>query len=186
MEQPRTKESLNESFWDELERLSRALGQIGPDEVCCANLSVRQCGILRKLVESEGARIGDLAEAAGITPSAMTRMLETLEARGLVQRIRGAQQDGRAAMVAITPAGREVRIQIDNLMLERTRVIVSAIPEDRRTDVLAALATLTKALEQAGACCTFNSPASPQRGAGHRTAKLGHPQRQTGDGKGPS
>jgi DNA-binding MarR family transcriptional regulator len=153
------KPPIHDTFWRELERLSRALGQVGPDEVCCAELTVRQCGILRRLVESEGARLGDLAESVGITPSAMTRVLEKLEQRGLVQRVRGAQQDGRAAMVAITPAGRQVRTDIDRLMLERTRAIVSAIPAPVRGEVLAALQTLNRALERAGACCTFNAPA---------------------------
>jgi DNA-binding MarR family transcriptional regulator len=71
-----------QQWWDELERLSNILGQIGPDEVCCDGLSQRQTAILRILVASEGARLTDLAALSGITPSAMTRVLEKLEARG--------------------------------------------------------------------------------------------------------
>ena len=44
-------------WWDELERMARILGQIGPDEVCCDGLSQRQTAILRVLVASEGARL---------------------------------------------------------------------------------------------------------------------------------
>src|SRR2546426_837658 len=72
-----------QQWWDELERLARILGQVGPDEVCCDGLSQRQCSILRTLVAQEGARISDLAASSGITPSAMTRVLEKLEARKL-------------------------------------------------------------------------------------------------------
>ena len=86
---------------EELERLSNILGQIGPDELCCDGLSQRQTAILRVLVASEGARLTDLAALSGITPSAMTRVLEKLEARGLVERVRGAHDDGRAAMVRV-------------------------------------------------------------------------------------
>src|ERR1700742_467193 len=100
------KSDSTKRWWDELERLARILGQVGPDEVCCEGLSQRQCAILRTLVAQEGARISDLAAASGITPSAMTRVLEKLEARGLVERVRGEQTDGRAAMVRITDAGR--------------------------------------------------------------------------------
>ncbi|HVO78560.1 MAG TPA: MarR family winged helix-turn-helix transcriptional regulator [Candidatus Bathyarchaeia archaeon] len=144
-------------WWDELERLASILGQIGPDEVCCDGLSQRQTAILRVLVAREGARIMDLAALACITPSAMTRVLEKLEARGLVERVRGAHQDGRAAMVRITPAGRRTRKLLDELMRSRTKTIMDAIPQKQRTDVLNALEVLNNAIEQAG-CCALNEP----------------------------
>jgi DNA-binding MarR family transcriptional regulator len=144
-------------WWDELERLARILGQIGPDEVCCEGLSQRQCAILRTLVAQEGARLSDLATSSGITPSAMTRVLEKLEARGLVERVRGAQADGRAAMVRITPAGRRTRKQLDALMRERTSRIMQSLPAKRRSQVLEALHFLNDAIESAG-CCALNAP----------------------------
>src|SRR3954470_15433881 len=133
------------TWWDELERLGRILGQIGPDEVCCEGLSQRQCAVLRTLVSQEGARISDLAASSGITPSAMTRVLEKLEQRGLVERVRGAHQDGRAAMVRITAAGRRTRKQLDALMRERTEQIVDSIPKEQREQILSALQTLNTA-----------------------------------------
>jgi DNA-binding MarR family transcriptional regulator len=144
-------------WWDELERLARILGQVGPDEVCCEGLSQRQCAILRTLVAQEGARISDLAASSGITPSAMTRVLEKLEARGLVERMRGTQSDGRAASVRITPEGRRTRKQLDDLMRQRTSTIISAIPEKQRPQVLKSLKTINDAIEAAG-CCALNTP----------------------------
>ena len=144
-------------WWDELERLGRILGQIGPDEVCCEGLSQRQCAILRTLVAQEGARLSDLAAHSGITPSAMTRVLEKLEARGLVERVRNAHEDGRAAMVRITAAGRRTRKQLDELMRRRTHDILGAIPEKERSTVLQALRTLNNAMAANG-CCALNAP----------------------------
>lgn len=144
-------------WWDELERLARILGQVGPDEVCCEGLSQRQCAILRTLVAQEGARISDLAASSGITPSAMTRVLEKLEKRGLVERVRGAQTDGRAASVRITAEGRRTREQLDELMRERTSTILSSIPERQRPEILKALQILNSAIESAG-CCALNAP----------------------------
>jgi MarR family transcriptional regulator, organic hydroperoxide resistance regulator len=138
----------------ELERLTRVLNQVGPDEVCCEGLTPRQCGILRTLVDKQGARISDLAADAGLTPSAMTRVLEKLEARNLVQRVRGAGDDGRAAAVAITARGREVRKSIDDLMRERTKSIVAQIPAGLRPQLLAGIRMLNQALERGG-CCEF-------------------------------
>jgi DNA-binding MarR family transcriptional regulator len=137
---------------EELERLSRLLGRVGPDEVCCEGLSTRQCALLRTLAAGEGARISDLASAAGISPSAMSRVLEKLEARQLVKRVRGTARDGRAASVAITQHGRQVRGKIDQLMLERTRTILSAFPPGLQPQLLAAVRLLNQALEPGGCC----------------------------------
>ncbi len=146
-----------QAWWDELERLARVLGQIGPDEVCCDGLSQRQTAILRILVSSEGARLMDLAALCGITPSAMTRVLEKLESRGLVERVRGAQADGRAASVRITAAGRRTRKLLDQLMRQRTQMILESIPQAQRHAVLKALQTLNSAIEATG-CCSLNAP----------------------------
>jgi len=138
----------------ELERLSRLLGRVGPDEVCCEGLTTRQCGILRTLSAGEGSRLSDLATTAGISPSALTRVLEKLEALQLVKRVRGAAKDGRAASVAITQHGRQVRGKIDQLMLERTRTILSAIPPGLQPQLMVAVRLLNQALEPGG-CCQF-------------------------------
>ena len=146
-----------QGWWDELERLGRILGQVGPDEVCCDGLSQRQCAILRVLVAREGTRISDLALLSGISPSAMTRVLEKLEARKLVERVRGSQEDGRAASVRITPEGRRTRKLLDELMMQRTHQIVGSIPEKQRPQILKALSVLNNAIESAG-CCSLNAP----------------------------
>ena len=154
-----SKSGVVELWWNELERLGRILGQVGPDEVCCDGLSQRQTAILRILVSSEGSRISDLAALSGITPSAMTRVLEKLEQRGLVERVRGAQADGRAAMVRITAEGRKTRKLIDELMRQRSEQIVGTIPERERNSVLKALQLLNGAIESSG-CCPLNTPVS--------------------------
>ncbi len=143
-----------EGWYVELERLVKLLGRVGPDEVCCEGLTTRQCAILRILANREGARLSDLAQAAEITPSAMTRVLERLEKLGLVRRVRGSQEDGRAAAVEITAEGRKVRQRIDRLMRDRTNAIVNAIPEPTRNRLLEALRTLNGCIEQGG-CCGF-------------------------------
>jgi DNA-binding MarR family transcriptional regulator len=143
-----------DSWWQELERLARVLGRIGPDEICCDGLTSRQASILRTLAAREGSRLTDLAEAACLSPSAMTRVVEKLEAQGMVQRVRGAQDDGRAGMVRITERGRQVRASIDRLMQERTAAILAAIPAEDRQAVLHCLQRLNQALEATACCCS--------------------------------
>ncbi|MGA2992140.1 MAG: MarR family transcriptional regulator [Candidatus Korobacteraceae bacterium] len=156
MKRPSDSQAVQQ-WWDELERLARILGRVGPDEVCCEGLSQRQTAILRTLVAQEGARLTDLAASSGITPSAMTRVLERLETRGLVERIRGAQADGRAAMVRITAEGRRTRKQIDALMRRRTSHIIHSVLEKQRHQVLKSLKALNDAISSTG-CCPLNTP----------------------------
>lgn len=145
----------------ELDRAERVFGRIGPDDICCEGLTPRQTSVLKILVQRQGARLSDLAAAAEISPSAMTRNLEKLEKRGLVQRVRGAQDDGRAAMVEITPEGRRVRSRIDEMIVDRAKAVMLAIPERDRARVLEALRLFNTALEGSGCCGPNYSCATP-------------------------
>ena len=148
---------LARGLWKELERLTRVLGRVGPDEVCCDGLTQRQTAVLRTLVEREGARLRDLALASGITASAMTRNIERLEGRGLVERVRGSQSDKREAIVRITAKGRCLRQQLDRLMLERAESLWQAMPANKRQSAVQALRVLNDAFANAG-CCPLNQP----------------------------
>jgi len=141
-----------DAWWSQLERLERVLMCVGPDEVCCEGMTPRQTSILRTLIAQEGARLTDLAAASRITPSAMTRVIEKLEMQGMVERVRGQQDDGRAAMVRITATGRKARRRIDQLMRERARAVAESFPVNRRADVLRVLHEFSQALESSGCC----------------------------------
>src|SRR5947209_3993702 len=49
-------------------------------------LTLSQYGLLQPLAGSDGARVRELAEQAGIAPSTATRILDALERRGIVDR----------------------------------------------------------------------------------------------------
>ena len=139
-------------WWSELEKLGWFLARIGPDDICCGDLTPRQCAILRVLYVGEGTRLSDLAAATGITPSAMTRALERLEKQGLLRRVHGEMRDGRATTVELTPAGDHACIQFDDYMRQRTITVLSAIPDRERNEILQSLRKLNKAFEKAGCC----------------------------------
>lgn len=139
-------------WWEEFEKLAWFLGRIGPDDVCCGGLTPRQCAILRVLTTGKGERLSDLAEATGITPSAMTRAVERLEKQGLLHRVHGGMEDGRASTIAITPHGRETRAQLDQFMMRRTEAILAAIPLDARAEIFTALHKLNNAFASSGCC----------------------------------
>ncbi len=139
-------------WWEELEKLAWFLSRIGPDDICCGGLTPRQCTILRILASGKGERLSDLAQATGITPSALTRVLERLEKQGLLHRVHGSMEDGRASTIAITPHGRNTLTQLDRLMMQRTELIVAAIPLDTRSEILGAVRKLNNAFANSGCC----------------------------------
>ena len=68
-------------------------------------LTLSQYGLLEPLLDHEPARVRELAAGAGITAPTATRILDTLERRGLVHRAQ-AHDDRRGVSVRLTERGR--------------------------------------------------------------------------------
>ncbi len=108
------------------------------------SLTLSQYGLLQPLADTDGARVRELAEQAGIAPSTATRILDALERRGIVDR-RPSSGDRRGVRITLTRAGREVLYDEDEWMRARERDFYAQLPRDERrlaTDLLQRLATL--------------------------------------------
>lgn len=70
-----------------------------------AGIRVPEWRVLACLVDGDGAMITELARLALMEQSRMTRIIDQMEARGLVRRGADAQ-DGRRVLVHLTDAGR--------------------------------------------------------------------------------
>lgn len=89
-------------------------------------------------------RMGDLAEALGVTPSTAGRMCDRLVRKELVRRHR-ARADRRAVLVAITGAGRQV---VDTATARRRDLlaeILDRLPAAQQTAVAAAFGAFAAA-----------------------------------------
>ena len=92
-----------------LRRATRALTQLYDDALAPAGLRVNQFSLLRALRRCGPMRIGDLAARELVDRTALSRNLDPLIARGLVEVVRG--RDARTREVALTAAGgRELRL----------------------------------------------------------------------------
>ena len=69
-------------------------------------LTLSQYGLLELMRERDSARVRDLAEHAGVSAATATRILDTLERRGLVRR-RQTREDRRGVSVTLTEPGRQ-------------------------------------------------------------------------------
>ena len=92
------------------------------------------------------ASVTDLARAADLNPGAMTRLLDKLEARGLLVRV-ADPSDRRALHIHLTAAGRKLWSEVDQCgrrvreralrgMDETTRSLLNGLLEQVRDNLL--------------------------------------------------
>ncbi|TWI04790.1 DNA-binding MarR family transcriptional regulator [Luteimonas cucumeris] len=114
-------------------RMERELAGLGHD------LTFSQYITLKKLADGT-AGVTDLARAAELNPGAMTRLLDKLEAKGLV--VRSADPDDRRAInIQLTDAGLVIWQDINKCGQRVREQAMSGMGEDERTQ-------LTRLLEQ--------------------------------------
>jgi DNA-binding MarR family transcriptional regulator len=95
-------------------------------------LSPSHARALRVLVEREGIRVSELAEALHIAPRSATEVADNLEERGLVERTPDPR-DRRAVLLHPTEAGRKLREEVETARTAATRAMFERLAAaDRR------------------------------------------------------
>jgi DNA-binding MarR family transcriptional regulator len=142
-------------FTRELIAICRTFGMFEREAVCCGEVTVAQCLALQEL-RATPRDIASLAESAGVTSSATTRLVDGLEKSGWVERSRPGD-DRRRIEVALTPAGRELADRLDAQTELTVSAVVSRIPRAKRAQVLESLRLVRAALGQSrqaiAECC---------------------------------
>jgi DNA-binding MarR family transcriptional regulator len=96
-----------EAFWRALMRIVLSLPhRLDVDLVRAVGITANEYTTLMCLSEAPNRelRMADLANAAALSPSRMTRLVDDLQARGLVAK-RASTEDGRGNVAKLTPAG---------------------------------------------------------------------------------
>ena len=96
-----------EAFWRALMRIVLSLPRrLDSDLVKTVGITANEYTTLMCLSEARGRelRMADLANAAALSASRMTRLVDDLQARGFVIK-RASSEDGRGNIAELTPAG---------------------------------------------------------------------------------
>jgi DNA-binding MarR family transcriptional regulator len=96
-----------EIFWRAMMRIVLSLPRrLDHDLVKSIGITANEYTTLMSLSEAPGRefRMADLANATALSPSRMTRLVDDLQARGLVTK-RTSSEDGRGNIAKLTPAG---------------------------------------------------------------------------------
>jgi MarR family transcriptional regulator, organic hydroperoxide resistance regulator len=132
-------------FLEAFDALARAVRRArGAAGATASSLTLSQYGLLEPLIGQGSARVRELASQAGISAPTATRILDTLERRGLVQRTR-AREDRRGVRVGLTGNGRRVLVEQHDWVRARQRAFYESLTGNQQAlapDLLVKLAAL--------------------------------------------
>lgn len=135
-----------------LRRAVRVLGLLERHQVSCCGTTLAQCYALYEVAARPGISVGELAERLGVDPSTASRTVDGLVRMGAMERV-PVPGNRRAVALSVTAAGAAMLASLDARAEADARRVWEALPGDRRTAVLEAVATLLDALDQAYRCC---------------------------------
>jgi DNA-binding MarR family transcriptional regulator len=92
-------------------------------------------------------RLSELADIEGLNPTMLSRMVGKLEDAGLMRR-RSDPADGRAFLVELTETGAAEQHRLRTERSELLSARLSAMPDERATELLAALPALESLADQ--------------------------------------
>ena len=81
------------------------------EEVRPLGATLQMWRVLAALRESDGRRMGDLSQTTSIEVSTLTRLVDNMEKKGLVERRRDGE-DARVVALHVTPAGKRLTQRI--------------------------------------------------------------------------
>ncbi len=125
----------------------RTLRCFQQDEAFCEDVTFSQFVILDAVDRAGGLRLKDLHAALGVAKSTTTRLIQPLIKKGLLLRRRSAE-DSRAALVELTPLGREVHFKVWRCLAGFMNQIEAVIPEPNRKQIFEAVLVFLRALRE--------------------------------------
>src|SRR3954463_15931340 len=150
---------LNSAAIHLLRRLQREDSRLG--------LSAARLSALSVLVFGGPKTLGQLADAEAVSPPSMTRLVNAMEAEGLVAREKHAT-DARSIVIHATPKGAELLVRARQQRVEALAQLLDELPSDRIATLDQAAATLEELLRTGAA-------ARPKRSRGASAWQSGPP-----------
>lgn len=127
-------------------RITRALAISSRDLARQHELTATQLLCLRLLREHEAVSAGTLAKALSLSPQTATGLVDRLEARELVGRVRSTS-DRRCVLVSLTPPGNTLIAATGPMLQDRFVARFDALEPERRRALREALEAVVSLLE---------------------------------------
>ena len=135
--EPATTDALVDSIVTELHRMIGSLRCAGTGRMVKAGVSMTHLHILWVLEHHGDLAMSKLAEMLDVSLSNATGLVDRMEERGLVERVR-VPDDRRVVLVRASAEGARIRDEIEALKQDRMRAILGRLRPDQLTRVLTA------------------------------------------------
>ncbi|MCD9625562.1 MarR family winged helix-turn-helix transcriptional regulator [Rhabdothermincola salaria] len=126
---------------NKLMRVARAHRTLAASLLTQVGLHPGQEALLMELWDEDGRTQANLAAALGVEPPTVTKMLQRMEASGLVDR-RPDATDRRAIRVHLTPKGRKLKTKVDKLWTELQSRTVAGLSDRQQASLRSLLNSL--------------------------------------------
>jgi MarR family transcriptional regulator, 2-MHQ and catechol-resistance regulon repressor len=117
------------------------------NDICCYGISVSQCHTLEALGQHGTQTMQALAAHLHLAVSTVTRVVDQLVDKGLVERHTGAT-DRRVCEVALTPSGTDLLYTLQGELIARELAVLERIPPASRAHVIWAIEALSAAVDE--------------------------------------
>lgn len=147
-----TEEDIMIGSSSETDRVSRALieivWQFGPkglDGECCEDLSMPEYLALEAAAINADCAVQHIGTRLGFTKSGATRIVNRLEKKGYIQKLR-SNEDARICCVVPTDKGDQVLANVSQHYMEKLKTVLDKTPEGQSDIIKNAIITMAKAL----------------------------------------
>ncbi|MPM56010.1 hypothetical protein SDC9_102808 [bioreactor metagenome] len=131
--------------------LERKLGVLEDGEMSCCGISMAQCHALVEIGRAGSISLVELAALLNLDNSTMSRTVNNLVNHHMVER-QLDPNDRRYITIRLSPEGASQFQGIESSMAEYFMRIYTAIPEEKRAQVLEGLQVLLKAVADSDCC----------------------------------
>jgi DNA-binding MarR family transcriptional regulator len=133
---------------DALVRAARAHRTAAGSLLSGLGLHPGQDSLLAALYDEDGRTQADLAQALGVEPPTVTKMLQRMEAAGLVERA-GDPNDRRALRVYLTARAKRLRPRLDKALRQLDRQASAGLSARQQSQLVAMLGQIADNLGRA-------------------------------------
>lgn len=105
-------------------------------------ITTSQLGALRETARSGPLSSGALAREVGVSQATVTRLVDRLETRGLVERVRDPD-DRRRVMISVTPGGRALLKRVPPPLHATLTRRLESLPDEEQRDLLESVRKLS-------------------------------------------
>ena len=135
-----------------LNTLTREVNRLWDEAFSKIGLSPSHAYLMRAVFNAPGITQKNLADELKLSPSTVTRFIDTLAARGLLERMDNGD-DGRESSIYPTKEGNKIKNELENVAKDLARQVRTIINEADVDELVVRLREAKAALQQTQKSC---------------------------------